>query len=217
MSATKVNLQYLNLGPVGGRGGVVRFFMLANGIQYEEQLFALSNGEWERKKKVLIESGDNPAGTVPIVDIDGVTLTQHVAIMRYIANNRNLSSDEYLHNYVQDAVADQYQHLRDDWASNAFGSADQKQKLTTELAPPQLHVLDRLYAKLKLEDVLLSHGNKASYLWGDVAIFGILHDLVRTGNLTEEDMRSNYPNLHAVYKTFSENEAISKWIADKSQ
>ena len=75
-----VEFKYLKLGALGGRGGCVRFFMLAHGIDFTEELYDMGT-DWPAAKAKIIESGENPAGTVPVVKYDGKVLAQHFDVL----------------------------------------------------------------------------------------------------------------------------------------
>jgi hypothetical protein len=112
--------KYLNLGAIGGRGGVQRFFMLANDIKFEEELFAPGDA-WAAEKKRMMETGDNPCGTVPVTIFSGdeegaaQSLSQHIAVCRYLARLHKLDTGDAYKDYVQDLVADEYQPFRAEW------------------------------------------------------------------------------------------------------
>jgi len=187
-----IELLYLNIGGIGGRGGVVRFFMLANDMAFTETLIPPGD-EWQTKKAELVATAENPAGTVPVVKTDGKTLTQHVAIMRYLAGSQGLSSGDY----ANDAVADQYQAFRDAWVTAAFMGGD-KDKFKAH-AKAELKVFNELYVKYATADVYLS---SAKPLWGDVAIASLIRDLVLTDLFDAAELQTIAPRLATMYQAF---------------
>ena len=50
-----VHFSYLDIEPLAGRGGVVRFFMLNHGIDFEEHLHSMGDGAWEIEKQRMIQ------------------------------------------------------------------------------------------------------------------------------------------------------------------
>eukprot|EP00549_Striatella_unipunctata_P013397 CAMPEP_0118702426 /NCGR_PEP_ID=MMETSP0800-20121206/17889_1 /TAXON_ID=210618 ORGANISM="Striatella unipunctata, Strain CCMP2910" /NCGR_SAMPLE_ID=MMETSP0800 /ASSEMBLY_ACC=CAM_ASM_000638 /LENGTH=220 /DNA_ID=CAMNT_0006603635 /DNA_START=371 /DNA_END=1033 /DNA_ORIENTATION=- len=217
----KLALKYLNLGPVGGRGGVQRFFMLAHGIKFEETLFTPSE-EWGAEKKRLIETGENPCGSVPVTyitgdgDQDSKTLSQHIATCRYLARVNKFDTGDIYKDFVQDLVADEYQSFRALWVDKTFTSDEkQKEEYRKKLLLEELKKFDALYKKYKTSDVYLSTSPAGVPLWGDSAMFGIVYDNIKTGHITEEALAA-YPNIEALYKAYSAIPTVAAWIAEKS-
>ena len=173
--------KYLKLLPVGARGGVTRFFMLSQGIPFEEKLFDMRE-EWPQEKKRLVESGENPSGSAPIVFLNGTAHPQHIAVSRYLARVFQVTSGDDYKDYVQDLVADEYQGFRDHWVKVTFsGSEDDKAAYKESDLVNYLTKFDALYKSFKTEDIFLSHGVKTGQpLWGDAAIYGLLRDHILT-------------------------------------
>ena len=204
-------MHYLQLGPVGGRGGTQRFFMLANGIPFEEKLFAVP-GEWGNEKKRLIETGENPCGGVPVTYVDNVHMAQHVSTCRYLARTNKLDTGDNLKDYYQDMIADEYQGFRNLWVVKTFEASDvEKAEYKTKTLPTLLAKFDALYKKYKTADPYLSTSPDGKPLWGDTAMFSIIYDNIQTGHMTE-DILKDYPNLQALYKAFGAIPAVAGWI-----
>eukprot|EP00632_Arachnochrysis_sp_CCMP2950_P002630 CAMPEP_0185703682 /NCGR_PEP_ID=MMETSP1164-20130828/15248_1 /TAXON_ID=1104430 /ORGANISM="Chrysoreinhardia sp, Strain CCMP2950" /LENGTH=216 /DNA_ID=CAMNT_0028370987 /DNA_START=73 /DNA_END=723 /DNA_ORIENTATION=- len=205
-SSSKISFRYLDFGAIGGRGGVVRFFLLAHGLDFDETLYNPAT-EWPAVKKALVESGENPAGTMPIVTIDGAQLTQHIAIMREIAKRRGISASG---DFASDAVADQYQAFRDAWVSAAFMGGDKAafKKHVTE----ELQVFEGLYAKYATHDTYLAVGADGKPLWGDVALFALIRDLMLTGFV---DLIALPPRLAKMVGALAADAAVAAWLASK--
>lgn len=198
---TAVEFKYLALGGLGGRGGVVRFFMLAHDVDFREELYDM-NTEWPAAKAKIIEAGENPAGTVPVVKYDGKVLAQHIAIMRELAKDKGISAGSY----VNDAVADQYQAFRDKWVDAAFMGAD-KEKFV-EHTKSELKIFDAMFAKA----APYLEGDKP--LWGDSAIFGLIRDLMIFKFITEADLP---PNVKAMFDAYKAIPKVAAWIASKDE
>jgi hypothetical protein len=214
LADSPVVFEYLKLLPYGGRGGVTRFFMLSQGIPFEEKLYAMGE-EWAAEKERLIESGDNPSGTSPNLFSNGKSHPQHIAVSRYLARVHGVASGDDYKDYVQDMVADEYQGFRNQWVDATFGG-DGKKKAdwTKEELPKQLTKFDALYENFKTGDVYLSVSAKTGQpLWGDAALYGLLRDLILTGYITVEDLQA-YPRLAALYGGYGKIPAISEWLAN---
>jgi hypothetical protein len=87
---------------LAGSGGVVRFFLLLNEIDFEERLVDMD--DWEGLRRELVESGQNPAGMLPIITIGSITFTDHVSVLRYLARKIGGYGEHPFQDYIQDSV-----------------------------------------------------------------------------------------------------------------
>ena len=153
ISNSPITFKYLALPHgLGGRGGVQRFFMLSQNIDFEEKLVPY-NEEWAAEKERLVKSGENPCGSVPITyvkdaDAREIPMTQHIASSRYLAQVHGVGSGDAYQDYVQDLVADEYQGFRDQWVHVAFaGSDEEKEEFRNTKLPALLKKFNALYEK----------------------------------------------------------------------
>ena len=204
--------KYLNLLPLGGRGGVTRFFMISQGINYEEDLIAYDES-WAKEKARLIESGENPSGTLPMLYCNDKPQPQHIAAARYLARVHKVTSGDDYKDYVQDMVADEYHSFRSQWVSVAFGGDDEvKADYKTGDLVNHLTKFDALYKNFKTEEIFLSvSATTGQPLWGDAAIFGLLRDHILTNLLSLEDL-AKYPCLLAMYTAYESIPAVKEWL-----
>jgi Glutathione S-transferase, C-terminal domain len=208
-AASPILFKYLNILPYGGRGGVTRFFLLAQGVAFDEALIS----DWPLEKKRLVESGENPAGSVPILYANGQPHPQHIASVRYVARVLGLTSGDDYKDYVQDLVADEYQGFRDEWAKATFrGDDDAKKVYKDTVVPGNLKKFNALYETFKTHDTFLSvSATTEQPLWGDAAVFGLLRDHILTGYVTRDDL-NDYPRLMAVYDAYESIPKIKEWL-----
>jgi hypothetical protein len=219
LSKAPVSFHYHNFLPFGARGGVTRFFTLTQGIPFEENL--VSNGDWPQEKQRLVTSGENPAGTLPIITQSnkagggeaGGIHPQHIAVSRYMAKVFEVTSGDDYKDYVQDLVADEYQGFRDHWVKVTFrGGEEEKEDYKQNDVPTYLTKFDALYNSFKTDDVFLSTSAKTGQpLWGDAAVFGLLRDHILSGALTPDDLQT-YTNLWAMYTAYEAIPAIHQWL-----
>jgi Glutathione S-transferase, C-terminal domain len=222
IESAPITLKYLALpNGLGGRGGVSRFFMLANNIPFEEDLVGFA--EWGSTEKArLVSSGENPCGTVPVIYTKGkddkdVHLIQHIASARYIARLHGITKDMTAYEeYVQDLVADEQQGFRNEWVTTAFtGTDEDKAAYKTDKIPVYLTKFEALYAKYKTQDTYLSVANNLP-LWGDAAMFGLLRDNLLVGLMAEDELK-RYPSLWGMYTAFGEIAAVKAWTDSKKE
>ena len=208
--------QYLNLLPLGARGGVTRFFMLSQGIDFQEQLISMA--DWPTVKKRLVETGQNPAGSLPIIynaDNDNEQAhPQHIAVSRYLARIHGVTSGDDYKDYVQDLVADEYQGFRDAWVKTTFsGTDDEKTDYKTGSLVTYLTKFNALYETFATTDTFLSVSAKTGHaLWGDAAVYGLLRDHILTKYITKDDLQSSYPRLATMYTAYEKIPAVQAWL-----
>jgi len=210
---SRIVFKYLNLLPVGGRGGVTRFFLLSQGLDFEEHLVT----NWAEEKKRLIETGENPAGGVPILygsRGSSQAHPQHIAASRYVARVYGLTSGDDYKDYVQDLVADEYQGFRNQWAAATFrGTEDDKKEYKDIVLPGQLKKFNSIYESFMTHDPYLSVSLKTNRpLWGDAAMFGLIRDHFLKGYITREELTTTYPRLMAMYTSNETIPEVKTWL-----
>ena len=84
LAEKKLKLKYFELGPVAGRGGIVRFMLYVHDVDFEDVKVAPDNS-WLDLKQELVTSGHNPCGTIPVLYIDDTPYFGHIPILKYLA------------------------------------------------------------------------------------------------------------------------------------
>jgi glutathione S-transferase len=206
---------------LGGRGGVQRFFLLANGIPFTEEEVELDYWFAEGKAKSLA-SGENPCGTLPVLFVGGgdenkSCLSQHISSSRYLARVHGVTKGMSAYEeYVQDLVADEYMDFCAAWVHAVFEGSDEEKETFKKSIPTHMTKFDQLYAKFKMDDVYLSKSPATgSPLWGDAAMFGLLRDTVITGFIDVETLQKSYTNLWNLYESFGKEITPVKGWLDK--
>lgn len=211
-----LSFKYLDIKPLAGRGGVLRFFMLIHGFQFEETLVPMK--EWSGVKAKMLESNENPCGSLPVLtvnDDDSIPeLSQHIALCRYLYRSRvqnDASSANPLQELIQDMVADEYHGFRGVWADTAFSNDDAaKETYKNETLPKLLTKFNALYAKYATSSPFLT---SEMPLWADIALAGLVYDHISTGMLNKKDL-AEHTKLDALYEAFVTLPVVSKWMAE---
>ncbi|XP_032618474.1 hematopoietic prostaglandin D synthase isoform X1 [Chelonoidis abingdonii] len=127
-------LMYFNL---RGRAEIIRYLFAYSGIKYEDH--RIEQVDWPKIKPTI------PFGKIPILEVDGVTLHQSLAIARYLAKETGLAGQTPLEQALVDAIVDTI----DDFVSLfPWGEKNQDVKqqtfndLLTNTAPGLLRDLD---------------------------------------------------------------------------
>eukprot|EP00439_Symbiodinium_sp_Y106_P068571 s531_g11.t1 len=210
-----LRLEYLALpAPISGRGGALRFFLLANKVVFSEKLHALA--DWGSMKAKYVAEGISPAGHLPLLWVgDGPACSEHISLMRLVAGLvqlKNVKDADCWSLYTQDMIADAYTEWRSDWAAATFGSNDAAKETY------KAGVLGRLK---QFEGVITKAGVKGAFvsgdlpLWGDSALFSLISDNIATGYI-EADAVKEFPLLFQICKAYANLEAVASWYGDAS-
>jgi len=213
---SKPKFTYLDLPlPISARGGVLRFFMLTHSIEYEENL--IPRDEWTgTMKSDYIKSGKNPCGQLPVLELEGKDLGQHIATCRLLARKLETLSSDPFGDYAQDAVADEYQKWRNDFVGALFGSDEDKVAYKKSL-PDWLKLFEALFGKyMHGSGPYLSESPSRKGLWGDSAIFSLLWDNMQVGFATEQELQE-FPKLSAMFKAYGATEGVKSWTSARQK
>ncbi|KAJ5454250.1 glutathione S-transferase [Penicillium daleae] len=173
-SASPVVYHYFNIGRLG-RGEVIKLFMQDAGIEFKEVRYSLDD-TWAKVSKDLQAQGKSRTGKVPILEIHGLTLTQHLPILRYLARDLGRYDGETnAEKYLVDAVADIYIDWRSRWVKNL----DEKTEAYKDgFVPESYKVLGEYYDDYTGPYLL---GDKVTY--ADFAVYQAIDNDERTGTL----------------------------------
>ncbi|XP_027708790.1 glutathione S-transferase A3-like isoform X2 [Vombatus ursinus] len=119
--AAKPKLYYFD-----GRGRMesVRWLLAAAGVEYEEVLFETAEDFWN-----LIKSGKLMYDQVPMVEMDGMSIVQTRAILKYIAAKYNLYGKDLKERTIIDMYVEGMRDLNDMIMLFPFSLPEEKQKI----------------------------------------------------------------------------------------
>lgn len=208
--AAKPQFKYLDLkpfGPVGGRGGAVRFYMLANKINFDEQLISFQ--DWGAGEKAKCIEQDNPAGGLPVVTIGDKKYAQHIAINRFLARKTGQYGSDIEADAWADAAADAYTDWRNAWAK-VLGEPDSDEAVIKyrDTRKAFYNTQEWYYAKkASPSSPYLSGGDAPGFV--DCLVFNMIRDDgIKQGAV---DL-SPYPNLQGMYEALASNEDVIAWV-----
>ncbi|KAL8909667.1 MAG: hypothetical protein Q9171_004938 [Xanthocarpia ochracea] len=175
-----------------GRGQVIRLMCEDAGIAYIDIRYSFEEYP-DYKKTVIVEK--NPTANVPILELDGKTLTQSYAILRRFARQLGKYDGETEEEkYWADAMCD----IAIDWRYSfvsAFFSPNKEETYPKHQQTDRRRFLKALETHLTRHESSLQGpyvvGEKFTY--ADMVIYQILHD----ENLTQDGMKDlqEYPRL----------------------
>lgn len=205
-----VKFKYLGLpNGLSGRGGALRFFFLAAGVPFEEDLIPMD--EWYAgKKQAVTDSGEAPLGVLPVVYIGGKKYLEHIATIRYIARRLGLYGSDAEADHAADAVGDEYPAFRNAWVV-ALMSSDDAEKAAYAAARPKYY--DNLATIISVAGGSGAHTTASGSLThADALVFSILWDDSRVHGADELKARLS---LLAFYNAFKALPAVAKWCDAK--
>jgi glutathione S-transferase len=189
-----------------GRGELIRLVFAQAGVEYED--VRVEKDKWPALKS------STPFGQLPILEFDGKTFSQSVAISRFLARKFNLAGKTELDQLQADMVID----CLEDGVKPLmafFGEKDEARKaeLKKKYADEQLPT-----AYAGLESIL--KWNKGgdgffvgdSLTWADLALLMFISWGKLSGN---ETLLDKYPKLKALEKRVESQPKIAAWIAKR--
>jgi glutathione S-transferase len=205
-----VTLKYFNFKPghggASGRGGALRFLLLATGIAFEEDKVAVS--DWPETKQKLVASGVSPAGYLPVLTVNGKHLTEHHAIMRRFSAQLGLYGGDVERDYLIDSLAEATTSWRWHWVSSLEGGEVKDKYVSTQRAE-HYKAFEQLLEQHGASGAFAVSGAKLSF--ADVLLFSQLwDDCVAYGS----DLLKASPRLLAFYKAFSVQPRVAAWCED---
>lgn len=181
-----------------GRAEISRLIFAQAGVEYED--VRLKDEEWPKMQPTT------PFGEVPLLEVDGLVLTQSIGIARYLAKTFGLTGKTAL----EDAQADEFIGAFEDLVEPCVAAAMEKdekkkaelsKKFRDETLPKRLAGIEKLI--------------KGDYLVGDKMTWADLHAV---HSLTWSDLLQitiNYdklPKLKAIKDRVEASPKIAAWL-----
>lgn len=153
---------------------------------------------------------ETPLGTLPILEVDGKSLSQSYAINRFLARKFGLSGkndwDEGQVNEICDTSVDFFGELTKTMFGDDASKAEADKKVKEELGPKYLAGMEKRLT-----------ANKSGFLVGsaltlaDLSVYQTLEGLV--GKTPE--VLDKYPQVKANRKKVAESKGIKEWLAKR--
>jgi glutathione S-transferase len=194
-------------GPLAGRGGAVRFFMLRHGIKYDEKLLAW--GDWMQNHKAKTAEGPNPSGHLPIVTLNGQHLIEHHAILRRFSKQVGEYGTDVDLDYLVDRTASASNEMRDRLGEGLTDPAAKEKYLAARTE------FYRVFSKYhEMDHGANSHmvGDAPSY--ADDLMFALLWD---DSHIHNTEPLKAAPRLQQFHDAYLAQPAISAWCSAASK
>eukprot|EP00612_Vaucheria_litorea_P001337 CAMPEP_0171457252 /NCGR_PEP_ID=MMETSP0945-20130129/3406_1 /TAXON_ID=109269 /ORGANISM="Vaucheria litorea, Strain CCMP2940" /LENGTH=212 /DNA_ID=CAMNT_0011982825 /DNA_START=67 /DNA_END=702 /DNA_ORIENTATION=+ len=205
-----VKLTYFSLGKIIGRGGAIRFLLQSHGIKFEEEKVEFSN--WMKLKTDLIESGRNPFGQLPVVQVGDKTLFETNSIISYLTSVIGYQNADAYNLHKQNAIVDNVTSVKAKWINIAFGPAENKEaglEKFKETLPGYFADLEKAYEKF-VSPGKLYLGDFDKPLGGDCETFATIYDFKNLG-LIEPGLIEKLPKLNAMCSAFEAQPEVAAW------
>jgi len=191
---------------VKGRGETVRLLLAAGGMRYEDKRVEFA--EWPALKPKTLW------GTLPILEVDGKSIGQSMAIARYVAREGGFVGKNSFEQAQVEALVDQITDMRE----TLFGI---KQKPETEQAQAMKDFGEKTLANVlpKLEALAAANKEKPGVFIGgkmtiaDVHFFSVFEILM--GKMPTA--LAAYPNLKKIFDGVAANPKIAEYIKKRPQ
>ncbi|XP_039769672.1 hematopoietic prostaglandin D synthase isoform X2 [Ornithorhynchus anatinus] len=193
-----LKLVYFNL---RGRAEIIRYLFAYMDLKYEDR--RIEPADWPGIKSLL------PFGKIPILEVDGVTLHQSLAIARYFAREAGLAGKSELEQCQVDAVVDTLDDFMAafPWDEKIQDVKEQAfSKLLADGAPTLLRNLETYLAE---SEWLVGQ----SVTWAD-----FYWDICSTTLLAlKPTLLDNFPTLVALRGRVQTIPAIAAWISRRPE
>ncbi|KAI8502411.1 hypothetical protein Bbelb_199990 [Branchiostoma belcheri] len=187
-----------------GRAETIRLLFAAGGIKYED--VRIEGEQWPALKP------NTPFGHLPVLEVDGVTLSESVTIARFVAKRAGLAGEGDVQQARADMVVDAVRDVFGKVAAAFFEKDDtKKDELIKELAEKTLPTLSNSAEKL---------ANPSGYFigdsltWPDIEFYYVLD---AAGGMCPGDLLNDKPNLTKVVANVKTNPGIAKWLEERPQ
>ena len=204
----KYKLSYFDMN--GGRAEPIRIAFHIGGIAFEDYRFAYSAFQEERLK--------TPLGQVPVLEIDGVQITQSTAILRYVGKLAGLyPTDEY-----QALICDEIISIAEDMTNKIvptlFLTGEEQKAARIALAETELpKFLKFLAAKLEQQGGIWFADNRLTI--AELRVFALLNWLTNgtLDHMPKDVVAKNSPNLVELHNKLTNYPSIVSYYAKLSQ
>ena len=199
-----IKLIYFNL---MGRAETSRLILAQAGVSYEDK--RIKKEEWPALKASL------PMGQLPVLEVDGKTIGQSMAIARYCAKRFGLAGKDELEGALADQAVDQVSDFLDEVIKvmkepEEAKKAEMGKQLKVEKLPALLASMEKL---------LKGQGGKyfagSSLTWADIVVYQFVSLKVPRPNqpkaLIEESDLTGCPAISALVETVGALPNIKKW------
>lgn len=174
----------------------IRYLMLDNGIEFEEQV--ILGSEWrDMKPKTTF-------GQIPMFQDGDFELVQSSAIMRYLARKHGLYGQNDREAALIDMINDQQEDMRNAYTRLIYEEYETGKQAYIEAIPNSLALLEKILLRNN-DGSGFFVGDKISFV--DYAVFDLLdnHDILAPGCLDQ------FPKLKGFHERLASREKLASY------
>ena len=200
--ATSYKLTYFN---ARGAAEVCRFIFAQAGVKYEDK--RVEREEWPKLKP------NTPTGQLPMLEVDGKTLTGSGPIARYLGEKYGLAGSNDFENAQIAGILDFLQDFRKKMVATYFEKDEERkaklQKALVEEDIPNFWGIFEKWIQANNSDKGWIFGNNPTY--ADFSIYCVLDYLIK-GN---PNFLDSYPGVAKLRKSVENLPNIAKWLEER--
>ncbi|XP_020630098.1 hematopoietic prostaglandin D synthase-like [Orbicella faveolata] len=211
--ATTYKLTYFNL---RARAEPTRLVFAYAGVDYEDIRISFDNqADWLPLKN----SGKCPFGQIPLLEVEGVTLSQSMTILRFVAKRHGLMPSTDLQQALADMFSEGVYDLENEIVRAVVCTNPEEQKalmekFEKESLPKACKYLEKFLEKNPKDEVYCV-GNKLSF--ADICFFAFFNSYIAKGKPEVPDVLKGLPRLTALYKKVRDEPKLQAWLEKRPQ
>lgn len=184
--------------PLRGRGQAIRYLLIDNAIEYEEELVPADPAVWViRKPKTIL-------GQLPILFDGSLELGQSNAILRHLARKHGLYGKDDTDRAVIDMINDQQEDTRLAYVKLIYGDYENEKEEFVKSLPDKLAVFEKLLGR--------NNGGKGYFVgsqvnYVDYNLFDLLDDLL----LLSPTALDSTPLLRSFHARMAAKDKLSRY------
>jgi len=207
--APQYKLTYFDL---RARAEPTRLVFAYAGVDYEDVRIS-----WENKAEdwnPIKNSAKYPFGQLPILEVEGVTLCQSMAMFRFVAKRHGLVPSNDLQQAVADMFSEGVYDLENEIIRAIVHPNQEQQKVLMDKfhnvsLPKACKCLEKLLEKNPKDEVYCV-GNKLSF--ADICFFAFFNSYIGSGEPAVPAALNDFPRLTALYEKVRDEPKIAAWL-----
>jgi len=199
------------------RGEPTRLVFAYAGVDYEDIRISYENQaeEWTPVKN----SGKFPFGQAPVLEVEGVTLCQSMAILRFVAKRYGLMPSTDLQQAVAEMFSEGVYDLENEIVRAIVCTNPEEQKTLMEKfeqqsLPKACKYLEKLLEKNPKDEVYCVE-NKLSF--ADICFFAFFNSYIAKDKPEVPDVLKGHPRLTALYEKVRDEPKLQEWLKKRPQ
>ncbi|KAK4475100.1 hypothetical protein MN116_002190 [Schistosoma mekongi] len=192
-----------------GRAEPIRMILVAAGIEYEDERIEFQ--DWPKIKPTI------PGGRLPIVKItdkrgDVKTMSESLAIARFIARKHNMMGETDEEYYIVEKMIGQVDDVESEYHKTLMKPPEERDRIAKEILNGKVPILlQAICETLKESTGNLTAGNKITL--ADVVLIAAIDHIT---DLDKEFLTGKYPEIHKHRKhLLATSPKLAKYLSER--